>query len=122
MTVYGFEKLGERCDWSFYHADFQRHSPDNLVYIIRPKLSSDKPLFDALEIERYRTESGVDDSTKTKVNSATSGLCVQSESDIENTMKLLQSPEFILNSLSETGNYLSASSLHQTHSHGLITF
>ena len=102
MTVYGFEKLGERNDWSFYHINFHRDSPDNLVHIMRVK-SNEKPAAEALERKKYYqtmlSESGPmnekDDSTGTAVNSI-----VSVESNEETTLKLLQSPQFILNSLS----------------------
>ena len=30
MSIYGFEKFGERNDWCFYHCHFRKNFPDDL--------------------------------------------------------------------------------------------
>ena len=41
MSIYGFEKFGERNDWCFYHCHFRKNFPDDLVYVSREKMDED---------------------------------------------------------------------------------
>ena len=43
MSIYGFEKLGERNDWCFYHHNFHRDFPEKLVFISRDGNNDDEP-------------------------------------------------------------------------------
>ena len=102
MSVYGFEKLGERNDWCFYHSNFHRDFPDSLIYITRVK-SSDEPSYDAVERKKFYqamlSEGNTNMSANDKDDSATVNSIASVESNEENTLKLLQSPQFILNAL-----------------------
>ena len=102
MSVYGFEKLGERNDWCFYHTHFHKDFPDSLIYITRVK-SSEEPSYDALERKKFYqamlSEGNANMSTNEKDDSFTVDSNVSVERNEENTMKLLQSPQFILNAL-----------------------
>ena len=92
MSVYGFEKLGERNDWCFYHNHFHRDFPDNLIYITRVK-SSNEISFEAAQRRRYYQEMVSESAI---------------ENTVENTLMLLQSPNFILNALTplKSPNYM----------------
>ena len=93
MSVYGFEKLGERNDWCFYHKHFHRDFPDDLIYITRVK-SCDEPSFEATQRKKiYQTmllETGNCtniNTSSTKVDSATDFDSTYADNSVENTMK-----------------------------------